>query len=118
MLFVSSKCIVPTPTNPPLIAELKLVEQIDRGLADIVAGNGSGTIYGEYVLENGDKLFDRRDQVIERRPGKFTSINVGQLTSGTGTLAGVKGSVQAQANFEPKSGLNESQTSIEYTLAK
>jgi hypothetical protein len=60
------------PTNPPLIAGLKLVEQIDRGLADIIAGNGSGSIYGEYVLENGDKLLTdairQLNEVLESSP--------------------------------------------------
>jgi hypothetical protein len=44
------------PGNPPVIGGLKLVESWEQGIGDRFDGNGDGTSYTAFVLENGDKF--------------------------------------------------------------
>jgi hypothetical protein len=106
------------PTDAPVINGLKLVEETNRGVADIADGYGNGTLYGVYVMENGDKFFARNAVVIQTASGKFTTTQVGHITGGTGKLSGMQGIVRASVNFDPKTGFSEGQTDIEYSIAK
>jgi hypothetical protein len=106
------------PTNPPVIGGLKVVELSDRGIGDYTDGNGSMTFYSVYVMENGDKFFTRSALVVQNAASKLTGISSGNILGGTGKLAGIQGIVRGSVNFDPKSGYNESQVEIEYSIGK
>jgi hypothetical protein len=65
------------PTNPPVIAGLKIVEGSDRGVADYTDGNGSSTVYSVLTAENGDKVFIRSSLVAQSAAGKLTAMTSG-----------------------------------------
>ena len=72
-----------------------------------------------YVLENGDKFFTRSVLVAQSTgSGKLTATTVGQITGGTGKFAGIQGIVRTVNTADPKAGVNEGQTDIEYTIGK
>src|SRR5262249_39231489 len=107
------------PSRAAVIAGLKLVEEWNRGLTEFAAaGHGSGNMHIIYVMENGDKMFARSVNVIEPASGKFTAKGVGTITGGTGKLAGAQGVVRSTTTFDPKTGYNDGQTEIEYSLGK
>ena len=106
------------PTNPPTINGLKLTESWTRATSDYIDNNGSATNYIVYVLENGDKFFARMSLVAQSvGPGKLMNMVVGPITGGTGKLAGIQGIVRSAGTAEPKAGVNENQTDIEYWIA-
>ena len=104
------------PDNPPLIAGEKLVEEWDRGVGNLINGNGSSKIYSIYVMENGDRFFARSAVVVQSASGKLKSTNVGTITGGTGRLGGMKGFVRASADYDLRSGDSNNQTDIEYSV--
>ncbi len=107
------------PTNPPVLNGMKMKEQWTRGVSDYVDNNGTATTYGVYVLENGDKFFTRGTVLAHSAgSGKFTNVTVGYITGGTGKLAGIQGIVRTSGSAEPKAGVNETQTDIEYWIDK
>jgi hypothetical protein len=106
------------PNNAPVINGLKLVEESARGIADLTDGYGTSTLYGVYVMENGDKFFARSANVVQSGSGKLATTQVGYITGGTGKFAGMQGIVRASGNFDPKSGFSENQTDIEYLIGK
>jgi hypothetical protein len=106
------------PSNPAVINGVKLVEDNNWGLTDLVDGNGSATVYSVYSMENGDKFFARAALVIENSGGKLTATQVGRITGGTGKLSGIQGSTRVVTHFDIHSGFNEAQTDIEYSLGK
>jgi hypothetical protein len=106
------------PNNAPIINGLKVVEEWDRGIADLIDGNGGATQHIVWVMENGDKLFARTSNVVQSSGGKLTSTNVGHITGGSGKLAAIQGIVRASANFDLKTGFDETQTDIEYSIGK
>jgi hypothetical protein len=88
-------------------------------VTDYIDGNGSSTTYTVYVLENGDKFFSRAALVAQSDgSGKLTATTVGPITGGTGKMAGVQGITRGVATANPKSGVNEGQTEIEYWFTK
>ena len=105
-------------SNSPVINGIKLTESWERGLSDLIEGNGTTNAYVVYVMENGDKFFARATSVIENNSGRLTATQVGRIIGGTGKLAGIEGKMRTVATFEIKSGFNESQTEIEYTFPK
>jgi hypothetical protein len=106
------------PNNAPVINGLKLVEESARGIADLTDGYGTSTLYGVYVMENGDKFFARSSNVIQSGSGRLATTQVGYITGGTGKFAGMQGIVRASGNFDPKSGFSENRTDIEYSIGK
>ena len=106
------------PNDAPVINGLKLVEELDRGIADLSDGNGHGTQITVYVMENGDKFFDRRAVVAQNPSGQFTSTHVGYITGGTGKLAGMQGVVRAFTNYDIKTNVTDARIDIEYWIAK
>jgi hypothetical protein len=106
------------PNNPPMINGLKLVEEWDRGVADLADGHGSNTGYSVFVLENGDKFFVRTAGITQAAAGKLNVTIVGRITEGTGKLAGIQGVLRTITNFDPKSGFNETQGEVEYLIGK
>ena len=106
------------PNNAPVINGLKLVEAWARGITDYLDGNGPGTVYSVYVMENGDRFSTRTALLVQNIAGKLTATNVGNISGGTGKFAGTQGIIRVSTNFDYKTGFNESQTDIEYTVGK
>jgi hypothetical protein len=107
------------PTNQPVINGLKLTEAWTRATSDYVNNSGSGDNYSVFVLENGDKFFAHSTLVAQSSgTGKLTATVSGVITGGTGKLSGIKGTVQSVTQAEPKAGINESQTTIDYFIEK
>jgi hypothetical protein len=69
-------------------------------------------------MENGDRFFARFSQVNKNSSGKIDASGVGPITGGTGKLADIHGTVQFAVTFDVKSGFNEGQTDIDYTIGK
>jgi hypothetical protein len=69
-------------------------------------------------MENGDKIFTRITGVIQNVSGKLDSTNVGNITGGMGTLAGIQGNIGSGGNFNYNTGVSEPQVEIEYWIGK
>jgi hypothetical protein len=69
-------------------------------------------------MENGDRFFARGSSVIQVAADKPAATGVASITGGTGKLAAIRGIVRYVANFDLKSGFNENQIDIDYTLGK
>jgi hypothetical protein len=106
------------PANQPVIGGLKLAQEWNRGIADLTDGTGTSTLYGVYLMDNGDKFFTRTATVVESGSGKLTATQVGTISGGTGKLAGIRGTVKSITTFDPKSGFNENQTDMNYSIGK
>jgi hypothetical protein len=107
------------PSNPPMFNGVKLVESWARGTSDYTDSNGLTTGHDVYVLENGDKFFDRYACVAQNfGAGKFTATCTNSITGGTGKFAGIRGVGRSVNAFDPKAGFNENQTDIEYWIEK
>src|SRR6266851_1561338 len=97
------------PNNAPVIGGLKLVEESDRGTADLIDGNGASNQYMVFTMENGDRFFARGSSVIQVAADKPAATGVASITGGTGKLAAIQGIVRWVATFDLKSGFNENQ---------
>ena len=107
------------PTNAPVINGIKLKEIWGRGVSDYIDYNGTATQYNVYILENGDKFFSRTTVLAHSvGSGQFNNMSVGYITGGTGKLAGIQGIIRSSGSSNPKSGFNEVQTDIEYSIGK
>jgi hypothetical protein len=106
------------PSNPPVIGGYKLVESWEQGIGDRFDGNGDGTSYTVFILENGDKFFVRNSLLIQNISGKTVATTVGRITGGTGKFAGILGVVRNLANFDAKTSFNEGTTEIDYSMGK
>jgi len=102
----------------PIINGSKLIEESVRGMTEVTDGNGSSTVYGVYVLESGDKFSAKILQVNQNNAGKVAATGIGPITGGTGKLAEMRGVVHLTVNFDVKSGFNEGQTDIDYSIGK
>jgi hypothetical protein len=107
-----------THRNGPMINGVRLVEEFARGTTDVTDSNGTSVGYGMYVMENGDRFFARFTQVNKNNSGKIAATGVGPITGGMGKLADIHGFVHFDVNFDVKSGFNEQQTDIDYTIGK
>jgi hypothetical protein len=106
------------PNNAPVINGLKLVESQEHGTADRIEGNGPGTSYWVFMMENGDKFFARSASVVQTISGKLSATQVGNITGGTGKFAGMQGILRTAVNFNPTAGFAETQAEIEYSVGK
>jgi hypothetical protein len=70
------------------------------------------------VKENGDKFFVRNIGVVQNTAGKLANTIVGNITGGTGKLAGIQGNSRAVDNFNYNTGFVETQIEIEYWNGK
>jgi hypothetical protein len=105
------------PAYAPIVNGLAIKEIWTRGMADYTEENGHGTLYSEYLLENGDRFFSIAS-VIAHRTGldEFRSNTVGRLSGGTGKVAGIEGTLVTTATTHPKAGTLEVDTEIQYTV--
>jgi hypothetical protein len=109
------------PNDPPVINGMKLKEQWTRGVSDYVDTNGTATNYSIYVMESGDRFFVRTTVLAQNNVSpdgtrKSTATSTGFITGGTGKFANMRGIVRSVNVFDPKSGLNDGQTEIEYSV--
>jgi hypothetical protein len=102
-----------------MINGVRLKETWNRGLSDYTDNSGANTNYTVYVLENGDKFFARSTTLAQSSGGgKLTTSSVGTITGGTGKFVGIQGTTRATGTADPKAGINENTTEIEYWIAK
>jgi hypothetical protein len=107
------------PADAPVINGIKLKEIWTSGISDYVDYNGPSFIYATYLLDNGDKFFVRATVLGQATStGKRESTTVGTITGGTGRFTRIQGVVRGSNLADPKAGLNENQTEIEYWFAK
>jgi hypothetical protein len=108
------------PSNSPVINGVKLTGFTARATTDYTTGNGAGTGYIAFEMENGDKFFSRITIVAQNAgsSGKSTATTVGPITGGTGKFSGIRGIFRQVATFDPKTGFNEAQSDIEYRMEK
>jgi hypothetical protein len=109
------------PNDPPVINGVKLKEQWTRGVSDYIDTNGTANNYNVYVMENGDKFFVRLTVLAQNNTNsdgsrKSTATSTGFITGGTGKFAAIRGIVRSINVFDPKAGLNDGQTEIEYSV--
>ena len=105
------------PINPPIVNGVAIKEIWTRGTADFTEDNGYGTLYSEYLLENGDRFFSVTSFVAHRTEvDEFLANTVGYITGGTGKLAKIQGVLKTTAKTHPKAGTLEADTEIEYTV--
>lgn len=111
------------PDGAPAFDGVRVREQWTRGLTDYIDTNGPGTVYNEYDLENGDKVFARTSLVAQSAVNpdgtrKNTATSTGLITGGTGRLSGIRGTVQSMSIFDVKAAKSETQTEIEYWMER
>jgi hypothetical protein len=107
------------PSNAPVINGVALKEQWTHGTSDQIDNNGVSTNYGTYVSVNDDKFFTRSTTVAQNNgPGKSSNSSTGYIVGGTGKFAGIQGVIRSKGASEPKAGINENATEIEYWFAK
>jgi hypothetical protein len=106
------------PTNAPMINGLKLTEWWTRGISDYVDNNGPAVTYGVFTMENGDKFFVRSNLVAQGSGSSLSATTSGTVTGGTGKFAGMRGILHTLNKADPKAGLNEAQSEIEYWFDK
>jgi hypothetical protein len=106
--------------NSATIGGLKLVEAFTRGTGELTDGNGNTAGYFVLVVENGDKVFARYTSVVQSASGKITATTVGDITGGTGRLAGIHGFIRSVINIDPRPGgvPGDSQYEIDYSIGK
>jgi hypothetical protein len=107
------------PTNPPIVNGLAIKEIWTRGMADYTEDNGHGTLYSEYLMENGDRFFSFAS-VVAHKIGEddYLSNTVGYITGGTGKLDGIQGALKTTARTHPKAGTLEVDTELQYSIDK
>ena len=107
------------PGNAPVISGVKLKETFTRGYADYVNSNGLSVNYTVYTLDNGDKFYTHSSTMGQAdAAGKRTTVGVGQILGGTGKFAAMKGLVRSTGVSDGKANFNETQTEIEFWIAK
>jgi hypothetical protein len=84
------------PDNPPVVEGLKVVEEVARGFADQVLGNGRAWGYTYWRLENGDLMYNEWQNASQAvvnpdRSRKQSFVGTYVTTGGTGKLRGAKG---------------------------
>jgi hypothetical protein len=103
------------------------VEEIARGMADSVAGNGRAWGYSFWRYENGDMSFSEwqnTNQAVVNpdRSRKATFVGTYVMTGGTGKLRGIKGfgRYSGVSEFAPdgKATRNEYSGEGEYWIEK
>jgi len=115
------------PENPPVVNGLKLVEDVAWGVYDTIAGNGRGSGYFSWRLENGDQVLgDWQDtvQTVFNPDGsrKATFVGIAHWTGGTGAVRGIKGLARYSGFTEFSAAgavtRNEVSAEAEYSIEK
>jgi hypothetical protein len=98
----------------------KRVEDIwTWGQGDFLDNYGTSQNYSLFMLENGDTFFVKSTAVGKPdATGRLATSSVGQVTGGTGKLAGMQGVFRSQGITERKTGYNETSAELIYWFAK
>lgn len=96
-----------------------LVEELDWGYSDYVAGNGHNWGYIQFRLESGDKIYARFEGIAHRKSAADGSasgagISTVTLTGGSGRFAAIKGAGQASVEFDASKGFNATRIEMDY----
>jgi len=96
-------------TNEALIiGGLKVVEASQWLQGDQVNGNGRSWGYQMRLMENGDKIFLRQENLLQVAPdgakASFTTVNT--LIGGTGKFKGIRGTLKTTGFTNLKTGLS------------
>jgi hypothetical protein len=111
----------------PTVEGRKVAEEVTRGFADLISGNGKGSGYSAWRFENGEQMFSEWQLATQTvmnpdRSRKTTFVGTYVTTGGTGTLKGIKGlgrfSGLAQLDAEGKITTNEYSAEGEYWFEK
>jgi hypothetical protein len=111
----------------PTVEGQKVVEEVARGFADNIAGNGRGSGYSLWRFDSGDLMFGEYQNTIQTvvnpdRSRKTTFIGTYVTTGGTGKLKGIKGlgrfSGVGELDAEGKATRNEYSAEGEYWFEK
>jgi hypothetical protein len=70
------------------------------------------------AVENDDRLFARVTGVTSKTSERLAATQVGFITGGTGKLAGMQGVVRISSDFDYKTGFNETQFDMDYSIDK
>jgi hypothetical protein len=107
------------PSNPPVINGIALKELSVRAITDYVNENGRGSTYSEYVFENGDKFFAQATLIAHGTGSGILQANtIGEITRGTGKLAGIEGHIFTTTFARPIAGNVETTFEIDYTIKR
>lgn len=115
------------PDNPPIIEGLKVVEEVNRGVNDLIQGNGRAWGYSFWRMENGDLMFlefQNATQAVVNpdRSRKQTFVGTYVTTGGTGKLRNIKGFGRytgvAEVTAEGQVTRNEYNAEGEYWIAE
>jgi hypothetical protein len=111
----------------PAVDGRKVIEEITRGTADGVAGNGREYGYDHWRFENGDQAFNQYHLTFQSvinpdQSRKTTYVGTYLHTGGTGALKGLKGLGRfaglTEFNAEGKPTRNEYSAEGEYWFEK
>ncbi len=98
---------------------VKSRESWSRGFSDYTNSTGSTSGYGEWILEDGSKVFNRfsgTSQTVIGADGKKkgTYHGVTQITGGTGKFVNIRGFIRDMTKFDAAAGYNEGSGEGEY----
>ncbi len=107
------------PENPPVFEGVRVKEEWSRGSSDYVDGNGRWWAHGEYVLENGDRLYYWADGIAQNAgTGNVAGTGVMHLGGGTGKFSAIRGALRYKSALEIPKGFNEGQVEGEYWMER
>ncbi len=111
------------PSHPPVIEGVRVKEESLWGHSDYVDLNGTWSGPGQYVMENGDKIYywaDGASRSTTSADGSRKGIStcVKHLNGGTGKFSTIRGNLIETANFDPAQNFNEAQDEGEYYMEK
>ncbi len=107
------------PSDPPKFEGVRVREEQVKGGSDYVDLNGWWWAHGEYVMENGDKIYYWADGIAQT-DGTKKSIGTGvkHLGGGTGKFSSIRGTLRDKTSFDPQKGFHEGQSEGEYWMEK
>jgi len=93
------------PDNPPIMAGLKVVEEVTRGFADAIVGSGLSRGYAFWRFENSDMMFVEfqaiNQTVVNTDKGrKISFMGTSVVPGGTGKFQNVKGTARFSGSTE------------------
>jgi hypothetical protein len=110
-------------SEAPSFDGVRVLEAWSRGSSDYTNGSGGANSYGVLLLENGDKIFLQSEiltQAVVTPDGSRKSKvgSVATLTGGTGKFQGIRGTLNASATTDFKTGTSDVVTEGEYWIEK
>ena len=107
----------------PMILGVHIKDSWVHGISDYADSTGSGSVYGTYTMEDGDKIYAHGNIVTQGVPnagGKKTlsTLAVLTITGGTGKLLGIRGVVRTETTADLAAGINQGKGEMEYWMEK